>query len=129
MGVAVIDASVLIAALDDQDAHHESAEQAVRSARRDHRLIVPVVAYAEAMVGAIKEGPEAERIVHGFSTRIASVAAMDEGIARDGASIRADHGLPLADALIIASARHLDADVILTADRRWKKIDPRVQVV
>jgi len=49
------------------------------------------------MVGAIKEGPEAERIVHGFSTRIATVAAMDQGIARDGAAIRATHGLPLAD--------------------------------
>jgi uncharacterized protein with PIN domain len=97
VGVAVIDASVLIAALDDQDAHHESAQRAVRSARRDHRLSVPVVAYAGAMVGAIKEGPEAERIVHGFSTRIATVAAMDQGIARDGAAIRATHGLPLAD--------------------------------
>ena len=129
MGVAVIDASVLIAALDDRDAHHPTAERAVRTARRDHRLSVPVVAYAEALVGAIKEGPDAERIVHGFSTRIATIAPLDEATAREGAAIRADHGVPLADALVIASARHLKADVILTADRRWRKIDPRVQVV
>ena len=129
MGVAVIDTSVLIAALDDQDAHHVAAAKAVRAARREHRLSVPVVAYAEAMIGAIKQGPEAERVVHGFSTRIATVSPLDERIAREGATVRAAHGLPLADALIIASARELDADVILTADRRWKKIDPRVQVV
>jgi hypothetical protein len=30
---------------------------------------------------------------------------------------------------VIATGIELDADVILTADRRWKKIDPRIQIV
>lgn len=129
MGLAVLDTSVLIAALDRDDLHHQTARQAVHRARRIHDLVIPVVAYAEAMTGAIAQGPSAERIVDGFSTRIANVVPLDPPTARRGAALRAAHGLSLPDAMILGTAIELDADVVLTADRRWKNVDARVELV
>jgi len=119
----------LIAALDRGDPHHRVAREAVGGARRTHELVIPVVAYAEAMVGAIAQGAEAERIVDGFCTRIGNVAPLDGRGARRGAALRAAFGLALPDAMILGTAIELDADVVLTADRRWKDADPRVRVV
>ncbi len=60
---------------------------------------------------------------------IARVEPLTMGMARTGARLRSKHGLTLADALILATGIELKADVILTADRRWGRVDRRVKVL
>ena len=128
MGVAVLDTSVVIGAIDIADALHARSVSAIRSARRRHDLTVPAVVFAEALVGARLAGGEAVDWVETF-VRGAPVAVFTVDMARRAADIRARHRLPLPDAMIIGTAIELSAAVILTAYRRWKEIDARVQVV
>jgi predicted nucleic acid-binding protein len=52
-----------------------------------------------------------------------SIADADREIARRAAMLRARHpSLRLPDALVIATAVKLDADHVLTTDRRWKAL-------
>jgi predicted nucleic acid-binding protein len=128
VGLAVLDSSVVIAAIDDQDPHHDRAVEAIRAIREQHELAVPAVAYAEVLVGAFGHGEHAVAIVETFVLG-APVRELSSAMARRAASIRAEHGLPLPDAMIVGAAAELHADVILTADRRWRKVDPRVHVI
>lgn len=128
MGLAVLDSSVVIAAIDDQDALHHRSVGAIRAIRGVHELAVPAVAYAEVLVGALLRDDQAVETVETFVLG-APVRELSPAMARRAAAIRAEHRLPLPDAMIVGTAVELDADVILTADRRWKKIDPRVQVI
>jgi predicted nucleic acid-binding protein len=128
MGLAVLDTSVVIAWIDDHDALHRRAVDAVRTIRQEHEVVISVVTYAEALVGALVRD---ERAVQAVETFVQGAPARDLApeMARRAAVIRADHGLALPDAMILGTAIELDADVVLTADRRWKNADPRVQVV
>jgi predicted nucleic acid-binding protein len=128
VGLAVLDSSVVIASIDDQDALHRRSVEAIRSIRKQHALAVPAVAYAEVLVGAYGHGEHAVATVETF-VLAAPVRELSPAMARRAASLRAEHGLPLPDALIVGAALELNADVILTADRRWKKVDPRVHVI
>jgi predicted nucleic acid-binding protein len=38
-------------------------------------------------------------------------------------------GLSVVDALVIATGLELDADEVLTADRRWQSVDRRVRLI
>ena len=49
-------------------------------------------------------------------------------IARRAAELRRKR-LRLPDALVLATGDELDADTVLTADRRWRKLSKRVEVV
>ena len=128
MGLAILDSSVVIASIDEQDAMHQRSVEAIRATRKVHELAVPAVAYAEVLVGAMLRDDQAVEIVETFVLG-APVRELSPAMARRAASIRAEHGLPLPDAMIVGTAVELRADVILTADRRWKKIDPRVHVI
>jgi PIN domain nuclease of toxin-antitoxin system len=58
------------------------------------------------------------------------VIPIGEDIAVEAARLRGRHrSLRLPDALIIASGDLLDADSILTGDRKWTAVSHRVQVV
>jgi predicted nucleic acid-binding protein len=133
VGLTVLDASVLIGVLDAEDVHHAAARDALtaRLARGD-ALIVPATAYAEALVGPIRRGPEAAATVDAFIEALpARVEPATAGIARLAAGIRAEHGgrLRLPDAFVIATALELGADQIVTADRRWPDLSIEVAVL
>jgi predicted nucleic acid-binding protein len=51
------------------------------------------------------------------------IVDLSPDIARLAAEIRAARGLRLPDAVIVATGLRLGADVILTADARWKGIE------
>ena len=61
-------------------------------------------------------------IAEGFLRHFADlrIVPIDYQVAREGARIRASTNLPMPDALIIASARAGDADVLITGDRSWR---------
>jgi predicted nucleic acid-binding protein len=132
MRPVVLDSSVLLGLWDPDDVHHRAASAAlIRHLSAGHRIVVPVSVLSEVLVGAFRTTPHAVRTVEGFLDDLVSeVRPVDRAVGRAAAQYCADHpGLRLADALVIATGRLVDAEEILTADKRWEKVDPRVRVV
>lgn len=133
MGLIVLDSSVLIAALDDTDAHHPEAVAAVtRHVELGDELIVSSVAYAETMVRPLLAGAGPSKRADQFFDAYAGmrVEPVTREIARAAAAMRARRQGPrMPDALIIATGELLGANAILTADRRWSKFSKRLVVL
>ena len=89
--------------------------------------IVPVVAYAEVLVGVASFEPARDRVEAFFDTL--PIEPLPRAIGRRGAELRARTGIALPDALVVATAQEIDAPAILTADGRWRALDRRVRVV
>ena len=126
MGVALLDTSIVIAALSRDDALHEAVSQAVRAERDRNSLAISALTYAELLVGPIRAGGQALEAVERFVAQVRIIDLSPE-IARLAAQERATRGLKLPDAVIVATGL-LWTDVILTADARWKGLE-RVTVV
>jgi predicted nucleic acid-binding protein len=127
MGIALLDTSIVIGALNRDDALHEIAGRAVRAERDRHALAISALTYAEILVGPLRAGGRAVEVVERFAAQV-RILDLSPPIARLAAELRATRGLTLPDAVIVATGQHLEADVIVTADARWKGI-PRVVVV
>lgn len=122
MGLTVLDAGVVIGLLDGNDVHHEAARAALRTALDRHdRLALPASAFAEVLVGPSRQGEQAVAAVRGLVGRVpVEIEPLGAEIAVAAASLRARHrSLKLPDALLIATARHLHADHLITTDRGW----------
>jgi predicted nucleic acid-binding protein len=122
MALTVLDAGVLIGFLDSNDAHHDKATGALQDAfDRGDRLVLPASAYAAALVGPSRRGAEAVATVHTVLERVPiDVEPLGQDVAVRAAALRAGHlTLKLRDALVIATADALDADRLITTDRRW----------
>ncbi|HMS89507.1 MAG: type II toxin-antitoxin system VapC family toxin [Acidimicrobiales bacterium] len=122
MGLTVLDAGVLIGFLDRGDAHHHGAIAALRDAAgRNDRLFLPASAFAEILVGPSRQGAASVAVVPDVLGKLAvEIEPLDADVAVTAAALRARHrSLKLPDALVIATAIHLDADHLVTTDRRW----------
>lgn len=132
MASVVVDAGILLAVLDSSDALHQAATAALREYRQQgDRLILPASAFAEILVGASRLGEDAVERVEAFvDAVIDSVQDVDRLVALEAARLRARHAkLRLPDALVLAAATIAGADVILTGDAAWSRIDRRVRRV
>lgn len=133
MGLTVLDAGIIIAVLDADDAHHQVAREALHQALgRGERLALPASAYAEAMVGPQRRDRDAATTVDAFIDALpAVVEPATREIARAAAALRARHGrsLRLPDALVLATAEVLGADSVLTTDAGWPDTGVDVRVV
>lgn len=133
MGLTVLDAGIVIAALDASDVHHAASVRALREARESGgTLVVPASAYAEALVGPSRRGHEAVATLDAFLDALpATVEPATREVARQAAALRARHGraLLLPDALVLATAAVLGADHVLSADTRWPTSEAPVKVV
>jgi predicted nucleic acid-binding protein len=127
MGVALLDTSIVIGALNRDDALHGAASRAVRAARDRHGLAISALTSAEVLVGPLRAGGRAMEVVERFAAQVRILDLTPE-IARLAAELRVARGLKLPDAVIVATGLRLGADVILTADARWKGIE-KVAVV
>ena len=125
MGTLILDASVVIALLDSGDKHHERAvDQLAEADEAGHDLAMPASAYAEALVAPARAGrvDDARHEIEGAGIAVAELTA---GMATAAALLRARHKhLGLADALVVACARHLQAR-LLTFDRRLAAVAGR----
>jgi len=133
VGLTVLDAGIIIAVLDADDAHHQVAREALHHALdRGERLALPASAYAEAMVGPQRGNRDAATTVDAFiDTLPAVVEPATREIARAAAALRARHGraLRLPDALVLATAEVLGADSVLTTDAGWPDTGMDVRIV
>ena len=126
MGVALLDTSIVIATLNRDDALHEAASRSVRAERERSTLAISALTYAELLLGPMRTGGRALGVVEGFAAQVRIIDLSPE-IARRAAEERVARGLKLPDAVIVATGL-LHADLILTADARWKGVE-RVTVV
>lgn len=125
----MVDASVLIALRDGHDAHHVGSVRAIARARDAGQLVLPASALAESLVQPFAAGID---LTHAVDTlrAIFRIEPLSVDIAVAAARLRATTpSIRLPDALVLATGTHLDADEILTCDRRWRRIDPRVHVI
>jgi predicted nucleic acid-binding protein len=132
MALTVLDAGVMIGLLDGRDAHHKAAKETLGGClEQGDRFVVPASAYAEILVRPFERGGRAPRVIDNFLESLpAEVEPISRGIARQAARLRATHPtLPLPDALVIATALDLKADLVLTTDKRWPSTRARVRVV
>lgn len=133
MGLTVLDAGVVIAVLDADDAHHEAAVRALSDARdRGDELVIPASAYAECLVSPSRIDPAAVATVDRFLDALpARVEPATRAIGAVAASLRATRGpsLRLPDALVVATAMVLDADRVMTTDARWPALPVAVEGV
>jgi predicted nucleic acid-binding protein len=133
MDLTVLDAGVLIAVLNADDAHHDRARTALAALRdRGDRLVIPVSAYAEILVAPLRQGTAQGDAVDMFIEALpASVEPATRAIARRAAELRARHGtrVRLPDALVVATAIVLGAARVVTTDARWPDLGMPVEVV
>ena len=122
MAITILDAGVIIGFLDSNDVHHQAAHRALRKQlEQGHSLVMPTSVYAEILVGPMRTGEQFAQTVRDLADRLPfAICAIDFPIAERAAALRARHSaLKLPDAFVIATAQHLDAEVILTTDRKW----------
>lgn len=130
MALVVLDASIVVGALEPRDAHHARIVATLKGRRADE-LVLPASAYAESLVGPLRRGPVATARVDELLARLgARIHPLDVLTARRAAELRAARrSLGLPDALVLATGDVLGADVILTADASWGRVSRRVEVV
>jgi predicted nucleic acid-binding protein len=128
VALIVLDASVLVALLDPADARH-AATAAVLRRHADDDLRIPASAYAESLAGPARHGrlADAKRAIRSL---VVEVVPLTDYVAEEAVELWARHpGLRLPEALVVATAGVLDADVILTGDEGWRALSSSVQVI
>lgn len=114
----VLDADVLIGALDANDPHHSRTRALFRGwQRRDASLFVSVVNLTEVLVA-----PAAERQrLHAAREAIAALGVAihqpTEAIGVAAARLRGAHPISLPDAYCLATARSADAEIVSFDDK------------
>jgi predicted nucleic acid-binding protein len=123
----VLDASVAIAALAVDDAHHDAAVAALDSAS-DDELVLAATTRAEVLVGPARVGGKALAAARDFVDGCETVP-VSTVIADDAAMLKARHrGLSLPDAIALVIAEMIEADAVWTFDRRWREVQQRVTI-
>jgi predicted nucleic acid-binding protein len=127
VALVVLDAGVVIAALDTADANHAAAIASLRQHANDD-IRIPASALAEALVSPCSRGIEnkVRETIEGLGF---AVVPLGEEIAVRAAAVRARRRtVRLPDALVAATGDVLEADVVLTTDRRLARL-PRFRLV
>jgi len=130
VAVVVLDASVVIAFLDPDDALHDEAVEALTE-HQHAELLIPTSAYAEILVAPHRRGAEAVAEVEAFITDLAiHLETLTPAIARLAARMRGgSRSMRLPDAFVLATAEELGAEVVLTGDESWARISERVTLI
>jgi len=121
----VVDSDVVIAALDEHDAHYRAATRGLR-ALADDDLLLSVVSYAEVLVQPAQDDETMRRALDALAILDLELVAPTPAIARDAARIRA-LGVSLPDAFAMATARARGA-TLATFDRDVRRALPRAGI-
>ncbi len=123
----VLDASIAIAALSADDAHHDASAKALAGAGADE-LVLTATTRAEILVGPARVGGKVLTAARAFADGCETVP-VSAAIADDAAALKARHrALSLPDAIALVVAEMIDADAVWTFDRRWRDVHQRVTI-
>jgi predicted nucleic acid-binding protein len=117
-GVTILDASILLAYLNDADVHHTDAD-AILSA--PGRRAASTLTLAESLVSAAMAN-RLENTYAAFATLEVDEVAIAPGAAPELARLRAETGLPLPDCCVLHAAESVDAAAIAPRDSRLRGI-------
>lgn len=117
----VLDASVLIAHLDESDAHHGAAARVLFDAA-DEDLAASWLTVAEVLVGPARSG-HLDRASAALAQLGVATLRVDVGHPTELARLRASSGLKMPDCCVVLAAEHAGAgvatfDVRLAAESR-----------
>ena len=115
-GVTVLDASALIAHLDERDAHHARAREILEGAA-DARICASVVTLAETLVAPTRAGV-LDRARAALDDLGVDPVALAHDAAGELAALRADTGLRMPDCCVLHAAAMAGAETVVTFDRR-----------
>lgn len=121
----MLDSDVVIAALNEHDAHYRAATRGLRALGAED-LLLSVVSYAEVLVQPAQDDETMRRALDAFSVFELELVPATPAIARDAARIR-NLGVSLPDAFAMATARARGA-TLATFDRDVRKALPRAGI-
>lgn len=116
-GLTVLDASILLAHLDDTDPHTEAAETILAEA---DALAASTITLAEVLVGAARVGRLDEQL-EAFAALKISELPVERGAAVQLARLRAESGLRMPDCCVLHAAVTAGADALATRDDRLSR--------
>jgi predicted nucleic acid-binding protein len=117
----VLDADVVIAALDRADSHHRSAVRGLKAMLADGtRLLLSLVNYAEALVRPAEDAGTLRAASDAIATLRIELTAPTEQISREAARLRSATGISLPDGFALATALARDS-TLATFDRDVRK--------
>lgn len=123
----VLDASVAIAALAVDDAHHTAASTALAAAV-DDELVLAATTRAEILVGPSRVGGGKLAAARDFVEGCATIPITAD-LADEAAALKARHrALSLPDAIALVVAELIEADAVWTFDRRWLSVQSRITI-
>ena len=124
----VLDASVSIAALSIADAHHQAAAAAFAQVGQEDELVLAATTRTEILVGPCRVGGSALQSARDFVDG-GAIVPVTTAIADAAAELKARHNaLSVPDAVAIAVADVVGADIVWTFDQRWSTVDTRVTI-
>jgi predicted nucleic acid-binding protein len=114
----VLDADVLIGALDGSDPHHPDARALFRSWHKQHAsILISIINLSEVLVAPAAE-PDRLRIARSAIAALGvTVHQPTESIGVDAARLRGRHAISLPDGYLLATARQARA-VVASFDRK-----------
>jgi predicted nucleic acid-binding protein len=123
--VIVVDAGVLIAHLDENDALHSRAVEALL-ATAEQPLVCSPITLAEVLVGPARTGR-----LHDARSAITDLGVVEIPLADDAAArlaaLRAETALKMPDCCVLLAAEDANAEAVLTFDDRLARTAERRQ--
>lgn len=108
----VLDADLLIGALDANDAHHQQSRRLLTGWHvHQDALVISLPNLSEVLVAPAAEEARLRAARAAITALGVGSHQPNEAIAVDAARIRGQHPVSLPDAYLLATARHLDAQV------------------
>lgn len=121
----LLDTAVLISYFSGGDRWADAAQAVIEGLVRTGRnpAVVSALTVMESLVGPMRRVPPGHLTALDFYANWPNLAVLpiDLSVAQEGASIRAHHGFPTPDALVIATGIVGGVSWLVTGDDRWRK--------
>jgi predicted nucleic acid-binding protein len=114
----LVDADVVIGALDSSDAHHQHARALFIGAReRQDSILIGVVNLSEVLIAPAADAARLAAAREAIAALGITIHQPSEAIAVDAARLRGRHPISLPDAYLLAGAKHAGA-TLASFDRK-----------
>ena len=125
----LLDAGILIGALDGSDADHDRArERFVRARERQDPLSISVVNLTEVLIAPAADASKLAAAREAIAALGIAIHQPSEAIAVDAARLRGHHPISLPDAYLLATAKHTGS-TIASFDRKVRDAAEREGLV